>query len=932
MSEPTTTQQKMELFGDPLLPRDDKVRLLAELVEDGALTVERAAESGALYGITESEVMDAVVKHDGPANGKADLHTIDDIEAGKHLLRAESFSNSDLIIDAALPGLRIFDKFYPYYEDAKTAIGAREETSSTGPVVPEQGDLGGSAGTYNHSAVDPNSLRAGLDEFRGIEFTAFRADADMLRTAGKTVYDATGQMDNAWSKNLGDWSGDAAGAARQRKSHVDKGAATVSQALQSGSDAITTTVDGYLQKNVSDFSSRILDMYGDGRMAGLTPKDVNGLLIALRELPGAIEKVNQTIQELNDRNLLDRAANWVTEKLSGVVGFVLGGPMMFAAANVGLHLQEITEDNIVAERDKYVKLLETSNTKLADFVREYTTRANEVHSQAAEYVAAIQKSYVALIESLKSDIAENPFAVAPAGGQSQGSGGSPAGVAGGSAGSAPSPAVGGGGGGAPSPGAGAVGGGGAVGGASGGGSFGPPSMTPSAADSPMTPNPITGKPLEVDSETGRPYPIDPETGKAVKEPEADVDTMTVRFGGNKIDITEPDSSGSMAITIDDGSGVAKQHRLDFSADGPAAGGQRAGPGGIGPVGGDASGSVGGPGASPVGGDAAGPATGPRADAQGVHTPGDDGAIRVRDGELTIVAERPLGPDGATVVTIGDGEDDRQTYVLGDEKAVAAYNRHLAQEETLLAGSGPADGLQGAAPGTAHDAVPGPAQGTGPGGAHGGAAAGAGSAASAAATPAPTPPPPAAPLPADAPPHDVGATQEPGATAPAADGDVSVQPASVGDGVTDSVESGMGKDSASGMLDSVFGVDHGVADDAFRDEADDGIGGSDAFEGARDGGGPGPAPGGAGVGVAPGGSAADAPADASAASGASSAMGAPMTGGGMGAMGGAGVGSAGGDEQRSGSTFQLDSGGLFEPDVAEGPFGVARISGSLDDDD
>jgi hypothetical protein len=53
------------------------------------------------------------------------------------------------------------------------------------------------------------------------------------------------------------------------------------------------------------------------------------------------------------------------------------------------------------------------------------------------------------------------------------------------------------------------------------------------------------------------------------------------------------------------------------------------------------------------------------------------------------------------------------------------------------------------------------------------------------------------------------------------------------------------------------------------------------------------------------------------------MGAPMGG-----MGGGG----GGDEQRSTNAAYQVHGALFEPEVAEGPFGVARISGSLDDEE
>lgn len=770
-----------------------------------------------------------------------------EIEAGKQLLAAKECSNSDILIDACLPGLRIFSDFYPYYEDAKAAVGA---VRHDGPVVPESGSLGPSgSGNYPHSGEDPQSLRQGLDEFRGIEFAAFRADAEMLRAASKRVDEAAERMHDSWSKNLVDWSGEAETAARQRKTRLASGADTLSRALESAPDAIVMTIDDFVQENVASFASLVLDEYGDGMMAGLTVQDVEGALTALRELPGTIEELDRAIEDLNNRSILERAQDWVLEKLAGVIESAHHSSLLGLAAKLGLRLHDITDENVVEERDKYVRLLESSNTKLAEFVAEYKERANGVHAHAAEHVAAIQRSYGELIKTLNSDLAEDPFAMAPSGERTPGSPGAAGGGAVGSVGGGGStPAVGGGSG----LGGGAVGGGGSLGGGpAGAGSVEPPSVTPSEADARRAMNPITGKPLEVDPETGRPYPIDPKTGEAITDAEPDVDTMTVRSGDTEIAITEPDSTGSMAITIDDGSGAAKRYQLDFSADDVVStSGPQPVSTGLGPVGSDVV--SGGP--------------------QGVHTPGDDGAIRIEDGDVTIMAEQPLGSDGATVVTVSDGDGDEQTYVLGDEKAVAEYNQRRAEEEMLLA-------------------------------------------------------------------HDVGAPPEPGATVPAADGGLSVQPASIGDAVTGFAGAEPTPDRDSGLLDSIFGGDaeNGAPDDiddgasvAFRDgtAADsEGIGGSDVLggEAAQDDDGTWPAPGGAGVGVAPG----ETPSDATTSSEGGAMGGAPM----MGGMGGAGVGATGGgDEQRGGSAFQLDGGGLFEPDVAEGPFGVARISGSLDDDD
>lgn len=80
-------------------------------------------------------------------------------------------------------------------------------------------------------------------------------------------------------------------------------------------------------------------------------------------------------------------------------------------------------------------------------------------------------------------------------------------------------------------------------------------------------------------------------------------------------------------------------------------------------------------------------------------------------------------------------------------------------------------------------------------------------------------------------------------------------------------------------------------------------------------------GGPGVGTAPGGGGDQA-----------ATRGGGMMGGGM--MGGAGAaGGGGGDESRSSNAaYRVSATDLFEPEVGEGPFGVARISGSLDDEE
>lgn len=191
------------------------------------------------------------------------------------------------------------------------------------------------------------------------------------------------------------------------------------------------------------------------------------------------------------------------------------------------------------------------------------------------------------------------------------------------------------------------GGSGMPGGGSGGvpGGAGTPAMDLPKPESEALPgmNPVTGKPLELDPETGKPYPIDAETGEAVKTTGDDQDVMTVKKGENEISLSEPDKGGKMGITVDNGKGEPKEYQLDFGDDKEAGTeGHGKKPGEFGPDG------------TPSG-----------APGDKVYQPGPDGQIVIKDGDLTITAERPDGPEGPVVVTVDDGKGESTTYTLGE---------------------------------------------------------------------------------------------------------------------------------------------------------------------------------------------------------------------------------------------------------------------------
>ncbi|GAA3538336.1 WXG100 family type VII secretion target [Amycolatopsis ultiminotia] len=215
----------------------------------------------------------------------------------------------------------------------------------------------------------------------------------------------------------------------------------------------------------------------------------------------------------------------------------------------------------------------------------------------------------------------------------------------------------------------------------------PAATTPAAAD--PNANPVTHQPLETDPGTGQPYPIDPRTGQAVKPDTEQPETMTVQQGDHKLSLTEPGDDGRMGITVDDGSGHPKDFQLDFGdhQDGAQAGAdpaaQQPGSGQPAQVPGQPDAGPGqqadSPGHSAHAPDSPGQpdqATGahaapgspdqPGSDTAPKYEPGPDGKIHIEDGGLKIIAERPQGPDGPTVVTVDDGSGEPVKYTLGDD--------------------------------------------------------------------------------------------------------------------------------------------------------------------------------------------------------------------------------------------------------------------------
>lgn len=612
-------------------------------------------------------------------------------DAQKHLDEG-GFKTSDDIVDETKPMVKLFEDFHPLYKQVKQL----KLEGGQGQDKPEyvQSDLsedkgsGSGSGKYNHSGGAPDQIRAGLKEFRAINFGTFEQDASMLATAGKAVDGAKESLDKTWSQGTSDWTGDAKQAAQQQNKGNADNANKLSQGLGKAPENIRT-VNGDNKKNVVEYAKAVLKLYGDGKISGLTQEQVANLIKAHKELPGALKELNAAIREIENKGFWDRLGEFLTSPFQ-LVGPLLGpiGPIIgYVVAS------EITEDNIYEERDKIKQAQADTKQKLQDFVGGYDKKVKGFHDQGRAAGNAIQKNYSTLIQQLGKDL-DGAFSAPPGpGGDGNGSdvqtinnpggGGNQQQAGGGGGGSFTPPQPGGGGNGGggsftpPQSGGGAPGEG--AGGQMPGGSGQGDGDQPKPGDAGEGKNPVTGGKLETDPETGEPYPIDPATGEAVKDA-TERDTLTVEQGDKKFELAEPNAKGEMEISVEDGKGPLKDYKLDFgdgdeASGGAQPGGQTEGGSGQSQGSGQAQGAGQGQGAgeprqqeSGLQGSADGAEDAQNAgQGEKVYTPDEDGKIRIQDGDTEIVAEQPDGPDGPTKVTVDDGKGEPTTYTLGEEQ-------------------------------------------------------------------------------------------------------------------------------------------------------------------------------------------------------------------------------------------------------------------------
>ncbi|HEU5472157.1 MAG TPA: hypothetical protein VFV67_16005 [Actinophytocola sp.] len=659
------------LLDDPHVSAQTKKLLLRDLAAMAESNDDELRRYARELGASEDEIIDL---HDGAdLVGGIDLDPEDehigraerDRELGQswaNLTDSTSSPTSDAILDDGVVGLKIFDEFHPRFTRA-----------------------GGSG-----QNVDPDSLRRAVDELRGIDFRAFATDASAVGEVVSGVDDSRNHLAQAWSTSLSGWTGPAAESANQYKAKFDGAVATLDAGIKPIPGALTSASQT-IQKQVTDYAKLLHNQWDDGRMAGMTPREVDAALDGRDELPGVIAELEAKIYELNHRSLLDRAFDFAV----GALGFLVAGPIGAIAAITAVHFaSEITEDNIEEETEKYRQALRGCAEKIGQFIDDYSARAASVHEYTEQTCQAVQDTYDALfaVTTGQGQLSANPFDTVGAtpdfeDAQPSGNGHGP----------------GGGGPGGGGPGGGGPGAGGGVPintGGGGGGGYSPPALPTDSTDPALAGGGPGGGGGTDPSQAGGGRvpgglgdPTDPRGGQGANPPSIPVGggggggngavpgqpgapkEVTIKDGNRAITVGEPDARGRSKLTIDDGTGNPKSYELDFG-------------------------------------------TGEGGEDGDVIRPGADGKAVIRDGDTTITTEQVPGQPGQLKMTVDDGTPPPNTYTL-DFDTPTPGGLDLPSSTAGAAGLGGGGGIGGGGGGIGGGGIGGGGGGIGGGG--GGAA-------------------------------------------------------------------------------------------------------------------------------------------------------------------------------------------------------------------
>jgi uncharacterized protein YukE len=167
-----------------------------------------------------------------------------------------------------------------------------------------------------------------------------------------------------------------------------------------------------------------------------------------------------------------------------------------------------------------------------------------------------------------------------------------------------------------------------AGGDPGAGGPGPGAAGPGPGEAVMPPPQPNPRPAP--EPAPRPAPVEPAAAPDPVQPAADGESVMIRDGDRAISVTSPDGEGHVKVTVETGDARPKSYDLDFDA---------------------ASGM--------------GPRPGEDPGTENVPA-GTNGQCVIRDGDLTITAERPLFDPGTIKLEVDDGVNEPTTYALDFE--------------------------------------------------------------------------------------------------------------------------------------------------------------------------------------------------------------------------------------------------------------------------
>ncbi|NYH78534.1 uncharacterized protein YukE [Actinopolyspora biskrensis] len=521
-------------------------------------------------------------------------------KAQKSLNSGSRVPNSDQLLDDGSLGLEYYSKFLPHFKD----------WTGNGP------DFEG-------------EIKRRYDDLRGIDFAAFREDADRLEKVHSALLDQSSSMKRDFGGVRETWQGEASeAAAGQVNSYTSSGTVVIDE-VESLAGAIAPAMDG-IQKAVREYAKFVLDVGKEIKCSGKTPEETAD---EIRKARGDLKP-----EDLADVGI-DDIFSGAWENLKGAaVGAVLGGPFGAVIGNT-VGAKNAVDSIRQGIMDDAKKWLDSS------FVPEFQKKLTQFEQQTSNTTRTVEQCYQRLLQ--EAEISDDPFkGVLEESGDGSGKDGRSGTSSGNGSGSGSGSGTGSAGAGAGTAGAGPPGAGGA--------DQQPPGVPDGGEMKEDLPGPGNGE-----------------------SSEQNPDEVTLGEGEEKITVREPDDRGNPQVTLIGPDGEPQTYEIAFddsagaqqdsgpqageaaqpSSDGEFVAGERLTPGAS-----DVTGAVPGAGGAATsdqpGQDGAAPGRSAAAagtdGARQVTTvrPNEDGTAVIEQGDRTIEVERT--PEGRLQLSVDDG--------------------------------------------------------------------------------------------------------------------------------------------------------------------------------------------------------------------------------------------------------------------------------------